>query len=284
MEVKISNELKELIAIEYPGKVVNPDRMIETLGGIEELSKGFCEKQKLQLKLRPNFYAKPILSTEPTEATGMLLKVKVRRSKKHRDRKPEIVSSELVGTASTMYKFNNFGDYQYLPIQRNEKTGLSENIYNDVVPSDITVGPSWFRYVDCVMIVFRLLLSCYFRDKIDVPIFLPPAAFVRSDTMQFVSFKNEAKASDDGDETAKFAMTSRTSRATNGISIPFSMTEPIPAKPNDFAKDIVKSNLVTQEEHDAVDSLFKERPIWTLASIRAHLRSPPRRLNYALAT
>lgn len=102
--------------------------------------------------------------------------------------------------------------------------------------------------------------------------------------MQFVSFKNEAKAGDDGDEMAKFAMTSRTSRATNGISIPFSMIEPIPSKPNDSAKDIVKSNLVTQEEHDAVDSLFKNRPIWTLASIRAHLRSPPRRLNYALAT
>lgn len=164
MEVKISNDLKELIAIEYPGKVVNLDRMIETMGGIEELSKGFCEKQKLQLKLRPNFYAKPILSTEPTEATGMLLKVKVRRSKKQRDRKPEVVSTELVGTATTMYKFNNFGDYQYLPIQRNEKTGKTENIYNDIVPSDITVGPSWFRYVDCSMIsfsFFRLIILLF---------------------------------------------------------------------------------------------------------------------------
>lgn len=118
----------------------------------------------------------------------------------------------------------------------------------------------------------------------DVPIFLPPAAFVRSDTMQFVSFKNEVKlTNEDGDETAKFAMTNRLSRATNGISILFSMTDPIPIKANDSVKDIVKSNLVTQVQYDAVHNLFKDRPIWTLASIRAHIRSPPRRLNYALA-
>lgn len=118
----------------------------------------------------------------------------------------------------------------------------------------------------------------------DVPIFLPPAAFVRSDTMQFVSFKNEVKVvNEDGDETAKFAMTHRLSRATNGISIPFSMTDPVPTKANDSVKDIVKSNLVTQVQYDAVQNLFNNRPIWTLASIRAHIRSPPRRLNYALA-
>lgn len=145
MEIKVPSNLKEFVAIEYPGKVVNPDKMVETLGGIEDLSKGFGEKQKLQLKLRQNFYTKPILSTEPNEATGMLLKVKVRRSKNNREKKPQIVSTELVGTATTMYKFNNFGDYQYLPIQRNEKTGKTENIYHEIVPEDITIGPSWFR-------------------------------------------------------------------------------------------------------------------------------------------
>lgn len=115
------------------------------MGGIEELSKGFQEKQKLQLKFRNNFYAKPALSSEPNESTGMLLKVKIRRSRKNLRQKPECVSTELVGVCSTLYKFNNFADYQFLPIQRNEKTGKTENIYNDIVPSDITVGPAWFR-------------------------------------------------------------------------------------------------------------------------------------------
>lgn len=145
MEITKQRELKEFISIEYPGRVVNNDKMVESLGGIEELSKGFQEKQKLQLKFRQNFYAKPALSSEPLDATGMLLKVRVRRAKNRPEKKPEILSTELVGTVSTIYKFNNFADFQYLPIQRNEKTGKTENIYNDIVPQDITVGPTWFR-------------------------------------------------------------------------------------------------------------------------------------------
>lgn len=144
MELKNDESVKNFIAIEYPGRVVNDERMVETLGGIEELSKGFQEKQKLQLKFRNNFYAKPVLSSEPNETTGMLLKIKVRKPK-NRGQTPQCVSTELLGTVATAYKFNNFADYQYLPIQRNEKTGKTENIYNDLVPQDITAGPSWFR-------------------------------------------------------------------------------------------------------------------------------------------
>lgn len=145
MNIEFEEETRKFIAIEYPGRVQNADKMCETLGGLEELSKGFQEKQKLQLKFRNNFFAKPVLSTEPLETTGMLLKVKVRRSKKHRDQKPEYVSTELLGTISTGYKFNNFADYQYLPIQRNDNTGETENIYHETVPSDISVSPSWFK-------------------------------------------------------------------------------------------------------------------------------------------
>lgn len=145
MEVKIPDKIRQFVAIEYPGKVVNNEKMIETLGGLEELSKGIIEKQKLQLKFRPNFYAKPALSTEPQETSGMLIKVRVRKSKTDPTKKPEAISAELVGTVGTTYKFNNFADYQFLPIQRNEQTGKSENIYNDVVPNDITVGPAWLR-------------------------------------------------------------------------------------------------------------------------------------------
>ena len=144
MEVKRDKIIKELIAIEYPGKVENPDKMVETLGGAEDLSKGIQERQKLQLKFRNNFFAKPVLSSEPAEATGVLLKVKVRRSKKN-PKEQTTCETEIVGTVSTMYKFTNFADYQFLPIQRNEKTGETENLYVDLVPQDITTGPAWLR-------------------------------------------------------------------------------------------------------------------------------------------
>lgn len=145
MDLKKDKAGRNFIAIEYPGRVENIDQMVETLGGQEELSKGFQEKQKLQLKFRDNFYAKPVLSSEPIDTTGILLKIKMRKSKKHRDKKPEHVSTDILGTVSNCYKFVNFCDYQYLPLQKNEITGKTENIYNDMLPQDITAGPSWFR-------------------------------------------------------------------------------------------------------------------------------------------
>lgn len=32
------NSSKELICVEYPGRVLNPDRAIQTLGGINQIS------------------------------------------------------------------------------------------------------------------------------------------------------------------------------------------------------------------------------------------------------
>lgn len=119
-------------------------------------------------------------------------------------------------------------------------------------------------------------------EKLDVPVFLPPVAFTRSDTMQPTVLKNEVY-NDEEDENVKFAITNRTSRATHGISVPFSMTDPVPTKANDAVKDMLNWTIVKQEEYEGVLKLFQERPIWTLASIRAHMRLPPRRLNYVLA-
>jgi hypothetical protein len=63
MEIKRSENIREFIAIEYPGRVLNAEKMIETLGGIQELSRGFTDKQRLELKFYPkNLYCKPAVS------------------------------------------------------------------------------------------------------------------------------------------------------------------------------------------------------------------------------
>lgn len=122
----------------------------------------------------------------------------------------------------------------------------------------------------------------HFRENLDVPVFLPPVSFTRTDTMQQTVLKNELN--NDDVETAKFAITNRSSRATHGISIPFHMSDPIPTKPNEAVNDPANISLLKQDECEAVLNLFKQRPIWTLGSIRAHMRLPPRRLNHVLAT
>lgn len=147
MNIDRSETIREFIGIEYPGLVKNVDKMIETLGGENEISRAIEEKQKLQLKLQPrNLFCKSAISTEQEEATGMVLKLRVRKIKDNPEKKIEYLSAELLGTVKSMYKFNNFSDYQYLPIQKNDTTGKAENIYHDIVPEDPLSGPLWFRY------------------------------------------------------------------------------------------------------------------------------------------
>lgn len=146
MNIERGEKIRQLIGIEYPGRVENVDKMIETLGGEQEISKAFEQKQKLQLKFNPkNLYCKPAISSEQEEVTGMLLKLKIRRVNDNPETKVEYLSAELVGTVKSMYKFNNFSDYQYLPLQKDEATGETKNIYHDIVPEDPVAGESWFR-------------------------------------------------------------------------------------------------------------------------------------------
>lgn len=126
----------------------------------------------------------------------------------------------------------------------------------------------------------------FFSENSSVPVFLPPVGFTRNDAMQPTSLKNEKliTKAEDGEENVSFAVTNRQSRATNGVSVLFDLNEPVPTKPSDAVKDLVQNKVVTQEEYDEVIKLFNDRPIWTLASLRAYIRQPSRRLNFVLAT
>lgn len=70
-----SDSIRELIAIEYPARVENIQKVIETLGGKEDLSKSFSEHEKLQLHFRNNFCSKPVLSSEVCAHIFLLLLV-----------------------------------------------------------------------------------------------------------------------------------------------------------------------------------------------------------------
>lgn len=97
--------------------------------------------------------------------------------------------------------------------------------------------------------------------------------------------RNEQKLFSDveNDEIVKFAVTSRSSRHGSGIMIQYSndIKIPVPSKPVENI-DLSKSNSIGEEELKIIVDLFKERPIWTLAALRAHIRDPPKRLSRVL--
>jgi general transcription factor 3C polypeptide 5 (transcription factor C subunit 1) len=196
----------------------------------------------------------------------MLIKFKVRRVKDNPDKKVEYLSGELVGTVKSIYKFNNFADYQYLPLIRNEQTGETENIYRDIVPQNILESPSWFK------------------EKPNLPIFLPPILFSRNDVVQPSMLRNEQKllSNAEADEVVNFAVTNRTSRLIHSTMIPFDLTSPIPTQPKEVV-DILKANLMKEADYKTIVDLFERRPIWTISALRCHMREPPKKMSNLLA-
>lgn len=87
--------------------------------------------------------------------------------------------------------------------------------------------------------------SLNFSEKTDVPFFLPPTIFSRTDTVQHRLLKNEVP---DVEEDDNFVKVKRKNRSKYSKIIQFSMTEPVPIKPNKAAPDLLKSKLISQEQ------------------------------------
>lgn len=262
MEIKRTDNVPELIGIEYPGIIKNVDKMIATLGGIEDISRDFIKKDRLQVRFHPeNMYCKPAFG-ERHPSNGFLMKIRTKKSnKKDINAKREICGIEMVGFVRTMYKFNNLCDFQFLPIQKNEQTNKTECFHDDIVPRGI-------------------LDSSWFTERTDVPFFLPPPIFCRVDTINTNILKNETKSN----ENETFSISNRPTRTNNVKIIPFSLKDPIPTKPKKNMPDILKANMVTQRQHDIVYEMFQKRPIWTKGSLKRECEEEVRQLSVILAS
>ncbi|KAK0088056.1 hypothetical protein PV326_004954 [Microctonus aethiopoides] len=73
---------KKFICIRYPGNVVNPDKAIETLGGLTSISTTVnTSNRRLELRFRPSDgYCKPACG-DRHEVSGFLLRIRVKKSR-----------------------------------------------------------------------------------------------------------------------------------------------------------------------------------------------------------
>lgn len=141
--------------------------------------------------------------------------------------KREVISKEILGIVDTKYSFNTLCDYQFLPVHKNARTETTECIYDDIVPQGV-VSTNWFS------------------EKTDVPFFLPPTIFSRTDTVQHKILKNEVPELAANGEN--FVKVIRKNRSKYGKIIPFTMTDPVPTKPNKSTPDLLKTKLIPQEQ------------------------------------
>lgn len=167
---------KKLVCINYPGIVINTDKMFETLGGIQTVEHIVAHpRRNMELRFRPDdLFCKPCISDRSTKP-NILLKVKVRKPITSNgaegsavDCKPEVVSYEVIGVSAVTFNFNKLCDFQYLPL---------------ATKSDVETADSTLEYIHDIIVPKVLPDSKWFEeaDTQSLRLFHPPAYFSKSE-------------------------------------------------------------------------------------------------------
>ncbi|BES89302.1 RNA polymerase III transcription factor (TF)IIIC subunit [Nesidiocoris tenuis] len=251
MEVKKDALKHPLTCIEYPGIVRNVGRMLETLGGIEEISKVICQKnRRLELRFRPGDVTCKPTCGDRIKTNGVLLKIKVRVPKRDNDdddnddKEHQVTGCEIVGKIQTLFKFKSLCDFQFLPMLQDDK-GVMRDVTRSLLPLKID-GDN-------------------FKNWIDEPAeyFLPPAVFCRIDSQSLNTYmyRKDNKDTHDDSEESLIGRT-RKRRSGHAIFISFDVGL-IPSKPREKAIKFLKVKFLSGEQYETIKKCFEERPVWS---------------------
>ena len=192
---------KKLVCVEYPGVLKDASKVLETLGGLDNIAKTVADpSRRLELRLRPDdVYCKPACADHfPTN--NLLLKV--RRRKKRRkaatDDHPassssavdEPIEASVVGIVEKTYRFQSMCDFQYLPAKSSLKRVLSEDGFTSPEAGEFAEKRIW-ESMTPQLFVDKLVSTSWLKDP--APLFLPPPIFSRQDTPVEYLYRPEPK-------------------------------------------------------------------------------------------
>lgn len=116
MEVESTTREKKIphashfLSVEYPGNVVNEQNAIETLGGIETLTKAVNENQPtLCLNFSPGEWNSHPIYGDRVYSSKLLLRVRTPKS----NTDESAIEHEIVGVVPYTYKFRALSDFRY---------------------------------------------------------------------------------------------------------------------------------------------------------------------------
>ncbi|XP_014253309.1 general transcription factor 3C polypeptide 5 [Cimex lectularius] len=253
---------KNLICVEYPGVVKNVDKMLETLGGIRNISNVYSKRnRRLELRFRPDdIYCKPACG-DRFNTNGVLLKIKVLKSKNSDEIK--IKNCEILGRIQTSFKFKSICDFQYLPMLTNEK-GEMVDITSTLLPSRVD-GENLKAWLDA-----------------PAEYFLPPAVFSRVDSQQSGSSYMYRKDTKDGDSNvAPLIGRTRKRRSGHAIFVSFNIGT-IPIKPREKALKFLEVKFLNGPQLEKIKKCFEERPVWSKLALMCVTKFQHDQLKYLL--
>ncbi|CAL1536397.1 unnamed protein product [Lymnaea stagnalis] len=243
------NTSHKFTCIDYPGVIKNVDKVIETLGGVQDICTAIKENHRLELSFRPRDpYSKCTLST--MNHTRNLL-VTIRRRRKLVGANSPIGESyeyqiEVQGIVERVHTFDKMVDFQYLPVIK-----LPSGQYKEILSA---IQPKIDDERDE-----------YLSRK--TPLFLPPYSFSRREAP--INFYFETEAYQTGDTVLGHERKKRLAGVIHLIYSDHSV-------PNSPHQDAI-NNLAKLPQHNLTDSklamekLFEERPVWNKAGILAHI-------------
>ncbi|XP_030598611.1 general transcription factor 3C polypeptide 5 isoform X2 [Archocentrus centrarchus] len=148
----------KLVCVEYPGVFSSVDRMLNTLGGEQSVTKTYANPNKrLELRYRPQDPFCHSLCGNRFSSGNLLLRVRRRVRKK--DPKDAENHMDVLGVIGTTYKFTGLADFQCLAVH--SEGGKDTSLYDKII--------------------LRKPESQEFFEQ-PMPYFLPPPIFSRLDS------------------------------------------------------------------------------------------------------
>lgn len=284
-------DLEELVMIEYPGFVKNPDKALETLGNMDSIERVFAtQKDRLELKFRPaDPFCRPAYGDRIPKKC-LVLKIKNIKSGHATDDK-KCYSLDIVGKVQTSFSFDTLAEFQWLPMQRTNpvSTILSNELQKGVKiqRTPESLDPKYSSILDDVLPIKNPFDNTLKNFNPDAPLLLLPAVFSRFDTPREIhqphpKFRSK-EMRDEFERQQSLSIIGRTRKKRSTMSYLLNFGDKIPDKvPDRIAKE--RHNLPAPEKAliPKLERCFDKQKVWSKAALCYELNIPPTEIKYAL--
>ncbi|KAI8150225.1 RNA polymerase III transcription factor IIIC subunit-domain-containing protein [Fennellomyces sp. T-0311] len=236
---------RKFVLVEYPGRVKNVQRAIQTLGGEKKIANTLNKDIKtLELKYRPEDPFSHPISGDVISTAAVVLKI-TKRKKKSQPDEEATYKAEAIGTVPRSCRFRAMADFQYLVPKDNKLREFRSSLEKGNVNDILNFNPNEM-------------------DKDDKMIQIPPPVFSMRETPFDYGYNQNAPVlrvrvrQRDGSYAIK--LVNRFRRSANEICSILFEAETVPDSPK-FDVSILKKD--EKAVCDIVAKLFEERPVWT---------------------
>lgn len=250
----------KFVCVEYPAVVSNVDRMLESVGGEQGMSKTYADSsRRLELRFRPQDPFCHFLCGNRCPSTNLLLRVR-RRVRKGNPADVQI-NMEIMGVIGTTYKFQGMADFQYLAVHSED--GNHTSLYDKII-------------------LRKPESKQYFEQS--VPFYIPPPIFSRLDNPVDYFYRPDIHHNQVPVSKDNFIGLNRARRPHNAMFV--SYDDPgVPSECAEAAKanwDRVCQKPCDYVAEEEMRKLFESRPIWSRNAVKANLDIHPEKLKLLL--